>query len=715
VPSRNELYAGMEHKAPPRNAFASDRSAVLNSLASTLAFVPGVGDVAGLAADADMYATDPKSRNWANYLMTLAGMLPAIPGAAVVKAAKKAKGAKNLTQVPSLRGLPVDEATKIAAKEPHLIPSGDRSEGYYLGGPREIGGKRGLTNQRQAFDAYVAADPRGADWYDRYRAGVNQVTGGNTTDNLWMSNMEGQWSAGVGPDSELQFALRENNASLMGMPTKSARPAQHQAHLRAIGANDPSLYQLGDKTGEYAGLINPDRPGPAGATGVNDFRHARNWRFTEPDGSPQKNGLTEANHVFLDYETALAVKRANETGLGGRTDWTGEKLQAAPWVRQKALDILDQRPNMVEAYRARGMSPEEAFSHAYEDAFKIANKSITEHFPKHAANATYEAQPGPSTGHLPGSVGAPQDVRNAFALDPRSSWALAPGGRDAIYGGLRLGDTGVAARVQPSRPMQGYYTGANGLEQNPGEVARPLVSFSNTDAGKVIGPADRSMLEAGETLRAAVDAQDAGAAHIAYLGQAPGQSNSFSIPNAGPAGADRMRTLAEIGQKYGLPDVSDTGGGVTLTRFYPQPDKMDAKQVRNVLNEMNAAGFSGPTRSRVDSVYADLKDAWKQGEGSGAVTREVLSKINVTPEARAAFDNNPYIAEKAVGNILRDKAMEAKWGVSRADLTNFRKIIGGGPGWVGRLEEGLKNGALLPAVAGAVLLEVYRQQGEPSA
>jgi hypothetical protein len=82
VPSRNELYAGMEHKAPPRNAFASDRSAVLNSLASTLAFVPGVGDVAGLAADADMYATDPKSRNWKNYLMTGLGALPFVPGAA---------------------------------------------------------------------------------------------------------------------------------------------------------------------------------------------------------------------------------------------------------------------------------------------------------------------------------------------------------------------------------------------------------------------------------------------------------------------------------------------------------------------------------------------------------------------------------------------------------------------------------------------------------
>jgi hypothetical protein len=76
------MYAGMEHKPGPRNAFASDRSAVLNGLASTLGFVPGLGDVAGLAADADMYATDPKSRTWLNAGLSLAGMLPFVPSAA---------------------------------------------------------------------------------------------------------------------------------------------------------------------------------------------------------------------------------------------------------------------------------------------------------------------------------------------------------------------------------------------------------------------------------------------------------------------------------------------------------------------------------------------------------------------------------------------------------------------------------------------------------
>ena len=72
-----------------------------------------------------------------------------------------------------------------------------------------------------------------------------------------MSAQEGQWSAGVDPGSELHFALKENNASLAGMPVKAARPAQHEAHNEALRAKIGETLQLGDKTGEYARLINP--------------------------------------------------------------------------------------------------------------------------------------------------------------------------------------------------------------------------------------------------------------------------------------------------------------------------------------------------------------------------------------------------------------------------------------------------------------------------
>jgi hypothetical protein len=137
VPSRNELYAGMEHKAPPRNAFASDRSAVLNSLASTLAFVPGVGDVAGLAADADMYATDPKSRNWKNYLLTGLGALPFVGGASLLGRATRnvPTGFGNQDGMITYHGSPhrinnVDEANPVGKFDLSKVGTGEGAQAY---------------------------------------------------------------------------------------------------------------------------------------------------------------------------------------------------------------------------------------------------------------------------------------------------------------------------------------------------------------------------------------------------------------------------------------------------------------------------------------------------------------------------------------------------------------------------------------------------------
>jgi len=602
----------------------------------------------------------------------------------------------------SLRGLLVDDATRIARRNPHLVESGQRSEGFYVGGPRNIQNRQDLTNTRRDFDRYVGADPRGGDWYDRYRAGVREVTGGDPAQNRWMAAQEGQWSAGVGPESEFGFALKENNASIAGMPVKSARPAQHEAHMRAVATGDANQYQLGKKTGEYAGLINPDRPGPAGATGVNDFRHARNFGYTDPSGNLQRDALTDAQHMFLDYETAAAVGRANQRSLGGRSDWTGEQLQAAPWVRQKTIDEMSRRPEYVDKYLRQGFTKSEAQRRGYEDAFADANRTIADFFQKHTAYATHEAVPGSATGHLAGSMSASDAEKAAYSLDPRSSWANAPGGRDAIYAGLGVPGTGNYMRVRPTQDMQGFYTNPAGLlETNPGQVARPLVSF---DSGTVksVSPADRSMLDAGEMFRAYVDAQNAGAWNKPWMGGQASQSNSVFMPLNRPATVDEMMRLKAATEPHGLPDIVDTSEGLLATRFYPEPDKAGKAALRDAYNA-RPADSGVMKRAKVDSGYADLVSAWQAGEGSGEATKTMLSKINSTPELRRAFDQNPYIPQNALARLERDAEYAAQWGATRADIQNARRIIGEGPGWVDRLSRALDAGALLPGVAAAVV------------
>ena len=646
----------------------------------------------------------------------------ATKGAVKTEAKAAVKAAVRSTDLPNLREMPVTQAVATAKKDPHLIKAGDQSQSYYVGGPREVQSKRGLTNKRKEFDAYVAADPRGGDWYDRYRNGVTEVTGGNPQDNLWMASQEGQWSAGVSPEGELGFALKENNGSLLGYPVKSARPAQHEAHTRALEANDPNLYQLGEKTGEYARLVSPDQFKAPGATGVNDFRHARNFGYTETDGSAQRNALTDAQHTFLDYETAGAVGRANDANLSGRSNWTGEQLQAAPWVRQKALDLLGRNQNgyakraeEILASQGSNIPPGAVEQMSYELAFQDANKTIADYFDKHTAFATHESMIGPNTGHLPLSANADMPDRLAFAADPRSSWANAPGGRDAIYGGLRYGETGNAARVRPTQDMQGLYQPPGGLlEANPGEVARPLVAFDNDAKGlKSLPAGDRAMLEGGESLRAYVDAQDAGAAHKPWFGGRAGDSNSLYIPLDRPATVKELISMRDAASPFGLGDVVDTGQGMTVTQFYPGAPKMeDPKGLLAAVTEAMPADAKGPRRAKVDSIYADFVDAWKSGEGSGVATRQLLEKMNVTPEARQAFNNNPYLASNSLARLERDEAWSAKWGATRKDIQKARRIIADGPGWIDRMEAALKSGVLLPAVGAAVLVGASQQGGQ---
>ena len=629
-----------------------------------------------------------------------------LTGAKVPVNALASNAVRRSTGLKDLRKMDAKSGAKEASKDKHLIKSGDKSEGLYVGGPRDVKTKQQLNKLRNQFDDFVDKDPRGSTWYDRTREAINTATGGSRKDADFMAAQHGQFSAGVDPRSELGFAIKENNASIAGMPVKAARPAQHEAHLRAVAMNDPTQYQLGAKTGEYARRINPYQPNVISATGVNDFRHARNFGYTDAAGAAQRDALTDAQHRFLDYETAAAVDRANKRGLDGRKNWTGEQLQAAPWVRQKALAILEQRPAILQRYLKRGIDDKTARELAYEEAFSEATKTIGDQMDNFTAFATYEAQPGPSTGTLPGSINASPAERAAFAAD-NSSWANAPMNRDAIYSGLRAGDTGVAMRVRPTESMQGIYQPPGGLlETNPGEVARPLIGFNSGDV-KTIANADRGLLEAGESFRAFVDAQDAGAAHIPFTGGATGKSNSLFIPMDKSPTKEQLLKVREIGAKNGLGDVVDTGQGITVTSFYPEPGKKTTKEMRGLLDDITDAvaptAKTDARRVNVDSVYVDYVDAWKAGEGSGKATEQLLSKINKTPELRAAFNNNPYVAQNALARNQRDARWVKKFGNMRKDIQLARQIISEGPGWVDKFESLVKKGVLPSALAASIV------------
>lgn len=632
---------------------------------------------------------------------------------------------RKMTEVPSLRQMPTEDAIALARQEPHIMPAGKGTEGAFIGGPRNFRGMEDLIAQRDFLDSQIARGAEAGDWYKRYNDDITRVTGGNEIDNTWMANKEGQYSAGVSPDSELQFSLRDTNSAIAydGQPVKAARPAQQAATMRAIAANDPSLFQLGEKTGEYAKRINPNNTmlGDV-ATGVNDYRHARSLGFTEVDGSPQAGALGGPSHVWSDYETALAADRASAANLGGRSDWTGPQTQAAPWVAQKADDYRGRRlPSYTAAAKARladagitSPTPEQIEAAIDREAFNFANNTIGDFYPKHTANATYEVQPYVDAGHLPGLLSDPAAAAR-YSADPRASWATAPGGRDALYAGTRLGDTGEAIRTLPTVQAQGIYTPPNGVtEFNRAEVARPLVAFEGESGKRGIDAASATILDGNEATRAYIDVQGAGAWNKPVMGNKTGESPSVaaSVRGGGLLSPEQVQQAREISGRYGLPDVVDNRSGLLMTNFGNMPAPMPAKQLRAMAEELKGVGvFDDVQRASVSSGYQSMFEMGAD-QGSGAVTRQYLDAMDALPTGtRKAIDNNPYIAEVALNKLELDESLAARLGGTREDVQNARRIIGEGPGFLGRLRTAVGAGVVLPAIAAFVVYSPAMQEG----
>ena len=638
---------------------------------------------------------------------------------------------RKMTEVPSIRQMPTEDAIALARQEPHIMPSGKGTEGAFIGGPRNFQSMEDLIAQRDFLDSQIARGAEAGDWYKRYNDDITRVTGGNEIDNTWMANKEGQYSAGVSPDSELQFSLRDTNSAIAydGRPVKAARPAQQEATMRAIAANDPSLFQLGEKTGEYAKRINPNNTNLGDvATGVNDYRHARSLGFTEVDGSPQAGALGGPSHVWSDYETALAADRASAANLGGRSDWTGPQTQAAPWVAQKADDYRGRRlPSYTAAAKARladagitNPTPEQLEAAIDREAFNFANNTIGDFYPKHTANATYEVQPYVDAGHLPGLLSDPAAAAR-YSADPRASWATAPGGRDALYAGTRLGDTGEAVRTLPTVQAQGIYTPPNGVtEFNRAEVARPLVAFEGEAGKRGIDAASATILDGNEATRAYIDVQGAGAWNKPVMGNKTGGSPSVaaSVRGGGLLSPEQVQQAREISGRYGLPDVVDNRSGLLMTNFDdanvygPPRPAMKSAQLKEMAKELKGVGvFDDVQRASVSSGYQSMFEMGAD-QGSGAVTRQYLDAMDALPAGtRKAIDNNPYIAEVALNKLELDESLAARLGGTREDVQNARRIIGEGPGFLGRLRAAVGAGVVLPAIAAFVVYSPAMQEG----
>ena len=585
-----------------------------------------------------------------------------------------------------------------------------QTEAGYVGAPRTVTGPLELDAMRanlddqfgDAVNAINFADPQSlGTWYDRARMGQSVSNEPYMLPRVLEEH--GVYSAGVSPESELGYALKHRNSRALGEPTMAYMGAQMRKLDDAVANNVPA--NLGDKIGEYAKKQDPRNPGKS-LFGVNDFRAAQTFGYTDAQGNPWTEGVGGTMHPFMDAETALMADRLNASGLGGRTDWRGEQIQEVPWIYGKGQDLYSRGYGSGARFAGEPIEGITA-------ALREANKSPAEIIPKHAASVTYEIAPGASVGHVPEYFTFPPERRAEY--DATGLWAqeapematqrrgifgatgevpaeVGAGPRDILYGALGM-------RQLPTMESSGSYLNSLGeLEGNKMYMGRPLIDYPTGGGGK-IAPLTYDVMDAVENFRALNNAQEAYAANLPNTTLSAPNKSGILLETTGelPIGeqltrgsrqptSDQLAALSKVlgpvGDDY---VVSATNRGASVI---PTSSDATEKSAQALLDKYGSqlgdilgaepklatmTSIYGPALGRFDENYNIVPTAPYSGEAtSGSLEKFVRLPQDVATQLGESEDVRSALRDQ----YMRDLNLRNDEGVGyRGDIQNTRRFF----------------------------------------
>jgi hypothetical protein len=357
---------------------------------AALSFAPVFGDVAGLAADAAMYATDPSARTPGNYAMTAAGALPFVPNAKAALLAK-ALAAK-------FGGLPALSAITAWHGTPHLFDKFDASK---------IGTGEGA--QAYGHGLYFAESPDVAKEYQRELSGTVAVDG-----NPVLSRNQ---KVGTTGDSNIDDLLMMHMGDL-GAATKDKLGELRQ--LRQTFANQPRF-----TAPAMVGV--EDRILKEGQQQLAQLRNLRGRVSSTMDGSLYSVDIPDSMiGRMLDWDKPLSQQAPEVQAAVGR-------LMPKGAVNPHGLDmgggkILDNRMGQADPTQVQPWVLSSGGS-----KFGLSQKHVDRMIAEYGANTTGENAYTRLTAHL-GSQGAATEALRKAGL---------PGIR-YLDGGSRYSGTGTS-------------------------------------------------------------------------------------------------------------------------------------------------------------------------------------------------------------------------------------------------------------------------------
>jgi hypothetical protein len=551
--------------------------------------------------------------------------------------------------------------------------------GQYVGAPAGVDTPEKLDALRQDYIDSVVEGIKGREWYRDSSRFINDVAPLRPGGNQQVADVLGVTSQGTGVDSNLGFSIKGINQRAAGDDVATGRFPGTQSPLieRILKGDNPNL---GPKREPFAANLSVDWNPDIAVHPVHDIWDGRAWGFSKPDGSPWDGAFSPQQHDFMDKQAQFVADYLNKNKVGGFDDWDALNTQAAAWTgKQIKMGALD---------------PSDAAKHYGDNAAK------------YQAFATYEQTPGVGTGHMEGLAG--MDYEDRLEFGGLAPW-LNDKGQDSIYssGGLL---------TEKTVPNVGAYTPAGGvLEINPGEVGRPLVQMKNNE----LLPEGRAMLNAGESARAFVDTQNAGAWHKVIDGAPAGQRSSLAINLPDNATPEQMAALSDVADRNGFFAVDTGSGGVNLINDpYSTIGKdrtgkslgVEMKKTGLLDDVRDAAGTAVKIeRVKAETGYIDYQDLWASGPGSGQATDKFISDMEALPNFAESIE--PSLREKAAANLKRNREFAQGRGLLvRDDVQEALSILA--DKGIDGLKKALKSGAVLPAVGAAVLSPALLSEGQ---
>lgn len=202
---------------------------LMSGTALATTFMPGVGDVAGMAADAAMYSAYPEQRNMLNYGLTALSALPLVPAVSAMRSAGNAADSARLQRA-------ADQGFDVSRPLYHGTAA-DVTEFK----PQEFGGS--ATKARSAkMGTWLVDNPEVAEGYARFAA--EDVPVQNLLDQAARAERAGNFD-----EAERLNVLAENlelGGSLRGAGGQNVMPLRARGKFFEVDADGATMSDLDD-------------------------------------------------------------------------------------------------------------------------------------------------------------------------------------------------------------------------------------------------------------------------------------------------------------------------------------------------------------------------------------------------------------------------------------------------------------------------------------